>query len=547
MNLVEVKVPDIGDFKDVAVIEVLVKVGDTIKPEQSLITVESDKASMEIPSSHAGLVKEIKVKLGDKLNEGTLLLLLEATGAQPAPQPMPAPAAEDDARPAVPPSQPPAVGGTSVVEILVPDIGDFAEVGVIELFVKPGDAVKVEQSLITVESDKASMEIPSSHAGVIKELKVKLGDKVAKGSLLALLEVTSSAPAPLAAATPMTTPQLVATVVQTPAQAPATALPAHEPSAIKTNLPHASPSVRKVARVLGVPLAEVVGRGPKGRITEADVQEFVKGVMAGNLQTGAQKAKAPTSAASASGGAFPGLLAWPQVDFAKFGPIERKDLSRIKKISGANLHRNWVVIPHVTNHDDADITELEAFRVQLNKENEKSGVKVTMLAFLIKACVAALKKFPEFNASLDGEQIVLKQYFHIGFAADTPNGLMVPVIKDADKKGIMQISQEMSELAKKARDGKLSPAEMTGGCFSISSLGGIGGRYFTPIINAPEVSILGVCKSNLEPKWDGKSFVPRLMLPLSLSWDHRVIDGAAAARFNAYLGQILGDFRRVLL
>jgi pyruvate dehydrogenase E2 component (dihydrolipoamide acetyltransferase) len=275
------------------------------------------------------------------------------------------------------------------------------------------------------------------------------------------------------------------------------------------------------------------------------VNSFVKGVMSGSLQTQAQAAKAPTGAAG--GGAFPGLLAWPQVDFAKFGPVERKDLSRIKKISGANLHRNWVLIPHVTNHDDADITELEALRVQLNKENEKSGIKVTMLAFLIKACVAALKKFPEFNASIDGEQIVLKQYFHIGFAADTPNGLMVPVIKDADKKGVLQISQEMSELAKKARDGKLGPAEMTGGCFSISSLGGIGGRYFTPIINAPEVSILGVCKSSIEPVWDGKAFQPRLMLPLSLSWDHRVIDGAAAARFNAYLGQILADFRRVLL
>ncbi len=304
-------------------------------------------------------------------------------------------------------------------------------------------------------------------------------------------------------------------------------------------------AIRRFARELGVPLDEVKGSGPKGRITQEDVQGFVKGVMAGAVQTQAQKAKAP--AAAAAGGAFPGLLPWPQVDFAKFGPVERKDLSRIKKISGANLHRNWVVIPHVTNHDDADITELEAFRVQLNKENEKSGIKVTMLAFLIKASVAALKKFPEFNASLDGEQLVLKNYFHIGFAADTPNGLVVPVIKDADKKGIFQISQEMGELAKKARDGKLSPAEMSGGCFSISSLGGIGGRYFTPIINAPEVAILGVCKSSTEPRWDGKAFVPRLILPLSLSWDHRVIDGAAAARFNAYLGQILADFRRVLL
>ena len=329
-------------------------------------------------------------------------------------------------------------------------------------------------------------------------------------------------------------------------------MPAHQPTAAASSaLPHASPSIRRFARELGVPLAEVKGSGPKGRITQADVQGFVKGVMAGQIETGsqtaAQRAKAPAAAAAGGGEAFPGLLPWPKVDFAKFGPVERKDLSRIKKISGANLHRNWVVIPHVTNHDDADITELEAFRVQLNKENEKSGVKVTMLAFLIKASVAALKKFPEFNSSLDGEQLVMKNYFHIGFAADTPNGLVVPVIKDADKKGIFQISTEMGELAKKARDGKLGPADMSGGCFSISSLGGIGGRYFTPIINAPEVSILGVCKSSTEPRWDGTQFVPRLMLPLSLSWDHRVIDGAAAARFNAYLGQILGDFRRVLL
>ena len=320
-------------------------------------------------------------------------------------------------------------------------------------------------------------------------------------------------------------------------------MPAHDPGAAKGALPHASPSVRRFARELGVPLQEVVGSGPKGRITQDDLHRFVKGVMAGSIATAAQKTAAPAG----DGGSFPGLLAWPKVDFAKFGPVERKDLSRIQKISGANLHRNWVLIPHVTNHDDADITELEAFRVQLNKENEKSGVKVTMLAFLIKACVAALKKFPDFNTSLDGEQLVMKGYFHIGFAADTPNGLVVPVIKDADKKGILQISKEMGELAAKARDGKLAPADMSGGCFSISSLGGIGGRYFTPIINAPEVAILGVCKSSLEPRWDGTQFQPRLMLPLSLSWDHRVIDGATAARFNAYLGQVLGDMRRLLL
>jgi len=441
----------------------------------------------------------------------------------------------------------------AVIDIKVPDIGDFAEVGVIEVFVKPGDSIKVEQSLITVESDKASMEIPSSHAGVVKQVLVKLGDKVSKGSVVAIVEASGVA-SPSARAEPVEAPASAATSPSTGSgrteaankPVPTAALPVHEPSAPKGTLPHASPTIRKLARELGVPLEEVKGSGPKGRITQDDVQGFVKGVMSGVVQTQAQKSKAPAGGAAA-GGAFPGLLPWPQVDFAKFGPIERKDLSRIKKISGANLHRNWVVIPHVTNHDDADITELEAFRVQLNKENEKSGVKVTMLAFLIKAAVAALKKFPEFNASLDGEQIVLKQYFHIGFAADTPNGLMVPVIKDADKKGVLAISKEMSELAAKAREGKLSPAEMSGGCFSISSLGGIGGRYFTPIINAPEVSIMGVCKSSTEPRWDGKAFQPRLILPLSLSWDHRVIDGAAAARFNAYFAAILADFRRVLL
>ncbi len=564
MAIVEVKVPDIGDFKDVEVIELLVKPGDTVKVEQSLLTVESDKASMEIPSSHAGVVKELKVQLGDKVNEGVLVLLLEAEGAAAAAPAAPAPAAAAPATVAAAPAASAAITPTAAdagpIAVVVPDIGDFDEVAVIEVMVKVGDTVKVEQSLITVESDKASMEIPSSHAGVVKELKVALGDKVAKGSVVLVLEGVAGVPAvaaPAASVVPAPAPAAVAAPVASAAPAPAASaapsspvvpVPAHDPTAAQGALPHASPTIRKLARELGVPLAEVKGTGPKGRITQADVSGFVKSVMAGDQRTAAQVAKAPAAAsASGAGGSFPGLLAWPQVDFTKFGAIERKELGRIKKISGANLHRNWVVIPHVTNHDDADITELEAFRIQLNKENEKSGIKVTMLAFLIKASVAALKKFPEFNSSLDGDTLVMKQYFHIGFAADTPNGLMVPVIKDADKKGIFQISQEMGELAKKARDGKLSPAEMSGGCFSISSLGGIGGRYFTPIINAPEVSILGVCKSSTEPRWDGKAFVPRLILPLSLSWDHRVIDGAAAARFNAYLGQILADFRRVLL
>jgi pyruvate dehydrogenase E2 component (dihydrolipoamide acetyltransferase) len=548
MALVEVKVPDIGDFSEVAVIELLVKPGDTVKAEQSLITVESDKASMEIPSSTAGVVKELKVKIGDKVSEGTVVLLLEAAGDAPAASPTaaPVPAAAPPAAASTPAAAPAAAAaGAGRIDVVVPDIGDFKDVAVIEVFVKPGDTVKVEQSLITVESDKASMEIPSSHAGVVKEVKVKVGDTVNQGSPVVVLEgagaaAAAAAPSPAAAA-----PAALAAPSAPAAAAPAAAMPAHDPTAAKGALPHASPSIRRFARELGVPLAEVKGSGPKGRITQADVEGFVKGVMAGDTQTAAQKAKAP--AAAPAGGGIPGLLAWPQVDFAKFGPVERKDLSRIKKISGANLHRNWVLIPHVTNNDEADITDLEALRVQLNKENEKSGIKVTMLGFVIKAVVAALKKFPEFNASLDGDTLVYKQYFHIGFAADTPNGLVVPVLKDADKKGLLQISQEMSELAKKARDGKLGPADMTGGCFSISSLGGIGGTHFTPIINAPEVAILGLSKGYQKPVWDGKAFVPRLTLPLSLSYDHRVIDGAAAARFNAYLGQLLADFRRIAL
>ena len=558
MALMEVHVPDIGDFDEVTVIELLVKAGDTVKAEQSLITVESDKASMEIPSSHAGTVVELKVKLGDKVKQGSIVVVLEAAGERDALQPgaaAPVQAALPNKVAATPPPAPVPAPVSGPVEVRVPDIGDFKDVTVIEVMVKAGDTVKLEQSLITVESDKASMEIPSSAAGVIKELKVKLGDKVNIGDLLAVLEgAVASARAPVASAPVSAAPAVPGAAAPTPpasaaAVAASAPVPAHDPTvAPKGDLPHASPSVRKFARELGVPLAEVKGSGPKGRIVEADVQAFTRSVMSGASQTAAA-AHARTAAGVGAGadGAALGLIPWPKVDFTKFGPVERKDMSRIKKISGANLHRNWVMIPHVTNHDDADITDLEAFRVSTNKENEKSGVKVTMLAFLIKACVAALRKFPEFNASIDGDQLVLKQYYHVGFAADTPNGLMVPVIRDADKKGIMQISQEMGELAKKARDGKLGPGEMTGACFTISSLGGIGGRYFTPIINAPEVAILGVCKSTTEPVWNGSAFVPRLKLPLSLSWDHRVIDGAAAARFNVYLGQILGDFRRVLL
>jgi len=561
MAMIEIKVPDIGDFDEVSVIELMVEVGAKVKAEQSLITVESDKASMEIPSSAAGVVKELKVALGSKVKEGTVILLLEvpdAAAATPAPVAASAVAAAPVVALAVPPAAPvepvaPVVGVTGPLQVRVPDIGDFKDVVVIELMVKVGDRVALEQSLITVESDKASMEIPSSAAGVVRELKVQLGDKVNIGDLVAILEGAAGAAsetaavaagAPVALANAVAAPSVAASAV---VAVNAVAEPAHQPGSVLTGLPHASPSVRKFARELGVPLQEIKGSGLKGRITASDVQAFSRAVMSGATQTKAAAAVVAAPPASGGDGAALGLIPWPKVDFAKFGPVERKELKRIKKISGANLLRNAIMIPAVTNHDDADITDLEAFRVATNKEHEKSGVKVTMLAFLIKACVAALKKYPDFNSSLDGDAIIYKNYWHIGFAADTPNGLMVPVIRDADQKGIFQISQEMSDLAKKARDGKLSPAEMTGATFTISSLGGIGGRYFTPIINAPEVAILGVCRSAIEPVWDGKAFQPRLMLPLSLTWDHRVIDGAAAARFNVYLAQILGDFRRVLL
>jgi pyruvate dehydrogenase E2 component (dihydrolipoamide acetyltransferase) len=555
MALVDIKVPDIGDFAEVTVIELMVKVGDVIKVDQSLLTVESDKASMEIPSSHAGVVKEVKVALGGKVKEGSVVLSLEVTGEAAVSAPAaPTPVNNASAAAASPAPAPAAVVAAAVtvakgpVEVKVPDIGDFKDVTVIELLAKVGDTIKMEQSLMTVESDKAAMEIPSSAAGVLKELKVKLGDKVNIGDLIAILEGVGVAAPAAAVAAPVAAPQAVAAPVAAVASAAAVAVPAHAPTSNTLNLPHASPSVRKFARELGVPLAEVKGSGQKGRITELDIQQFTKSVMSGAIQTIASQAT-NSSAKGSTGGDLGGmtLLPWPKIDFSKFGTVERKDLSRIKKISGANLHRNWVMIPHVTNHDNADITELEAFRVQMNKENEKAGIKTTMLAFVIKAVVSALKKFPDFNASLDGDQLVYKQYYNVGFAADTPNGLVVPVLKDVDKKGIFQISTEMGELSKKARDGKLGGGDMQGGCISISSLGGIGGRYFHPIINAPEVAILGLSKSVMEPVWNGKEFTPRLMLPLSLSYDHRVIDGAAAARFNAYLGQVLSDYRRILL
>jgi pyruvate dehydrogenase E2 component (dihydrolipoamide acetyltransferase) len=569
---VEVKVPDIGDFTDVPVIEVLVKAGDSVKAEDSLVTLESDKATMDVPSPSAGVVKDVKVKLGDKVSEGSVIVTLEAeaaTGAKGASPPQPAPAAAPASASAAAtspaPPAPPAqreggaeastpAGTTQSIEVKVPDIGDFKDVPVIEVLVKPGDAVKAEDSLVTLESEKATMDVPSPSAGVIKEVKVKVGDKVSEGNVIVIVEAAgaraaaapkeaavagAAAPTPSPSPSASPSPQAPSPPNRKAPSVPADAAPPVDSESFKKA--HASPSVRALARELGVDLSRVKGSGPKDRVLREDVQKYVKEVMSG------ASAASAGAAASPAGGAALGLLPWPKVDFAKFGPIEAKPLSRLKKIAGANLHRNWVMIPHVTNHDDADITDLEALRVLLNKENEKAGIKVTMLAFLIKVCVSALKKFPEFNASLDGDNLIYKQYYNIGFAADTPNGLVVPVIKNADQKGVLAIAKEMGELSAKAREGKLGPADMQGGCFSISSLGGIGGTYFTPIINAPEVAILGVCRSSMRPVWDGKQFAPRLILPLSLSWDHRVIDGAAAARFNTYLIALLGDMRRSLL
>ncbi|MGK5028086.1 dihydrolipoyllysine-residue acetyltransferase [Janthinobacterium sp. MDT1-19] len=557
MSIVEVKVPDIGDFKEVEIIELMVKPGDTVKVDQSLITVESDKASMEIPSSHAGIVKELKVNVGDKIAEGSLVLLLEVAddASAPAPAaaaaPAAAPAAEAAPAAAVPaPAAAPAAAG-GLVEVTVPDIGDFKEVEVIELMVKVGDAIKVDQSLLTVESDKASMEIPSSHAGIVKELKVKVGDKVAKGSLVLVVETTGGAAAPVAApaAAPAPAAQAAAAPSAAVASAPvAAAAPAAAPAA-NGKLAHASPSIRKFARELGVDLTRVGGSGPKGRITQEDVQNFVKGVMSGAVAAPGAANAAPV--AKAGSGVGLDLLPWPSLDFSKFGTTELLPLSRIKKISGPNLHRNWVMIPHVTQFDEADVTDLEAFRVDTNAANAKNkdAAKLTMLAFVIKASVAALKKFPAFNASLDakGENLILKQYYNIGFAADTPNGLVVPVIKGADQKSVSQIAREMTELSLQAREGKLKPADMQGASFTISSLGGIGGTHFTPIVNAPEVAILGLSKASIKPVWDGKAFQPRLMMGTSLSYDHRVVDGAMGARFSVYLGEVLADMRKILL
>ncbi len=544
-QIIEVKVPDIGDFDEVPVIELFVKVGDTIKVDDAIVTLESDKATMDVPSTVAGVVKEVLVSLGAKVGEGALLIKVETGGAAAEPAAAPAAAALTPTPAAAPPAAAPAAGG-GVVEVKVPDIGDFSDVPVIDLFFKVGDTIKVDDAIATLESDKATMDVPSTVAGVVKEVLVQLGSKVSEGSVLIKVETGASAPAaaPQAAAPVSVSAQNSASTVATPAPAASAPLAPALPIGSKV---HASPSVRAYARELGVDLSKVPATGPKNRIVKEDLTKYVKGVMSGAIS-------GPVAAAGGgiSGGGTLDLLPWPKVDFSKFGEIEVKPLSRIKKISGQNLSRNWVMIPAVTYHEDADITDLEAFRIQLNKENEKSGNKLTMLAFLIKACVRAMQRYPEFNASLttaeDGEtSLVLKKYFNVGFAADTPNGLVVPVIKNADRKGVFEIARESGELAGQAREGKLKPADMSGACFTISSLGGIGGTYFAPIVNAPEVAILGVNRSSLKPVWDGKAFVPRLILPLSLTADHRVIDGALATRFNVYVAELLADMRRMIV
>ncbi|KYN87249.1 pyruvate dehydrogenase [Vibrio cidicii] len=531
-ELKEVCVPDIGG-DEVEVTEIMVAVGDSIAEEQSLLTVEGDKASMEVPAPFAGTLKEIKVATGDKVSTGSLVMIFEVAGSGAA---APAPVAAA-------PAAAPAVA--ALKEVNVPDIGGD-EVEVTEIMVAVGDTVTEEQSLITVEGDKASMEVPAPFAGTVKEIKVAAGDKVSTGSLIMVFEVAGAAPAPAApaqAAAPAAAPAAAAPKVE----APAAAAPAAATGDFQENneYAHASPVVRRLAREFGVNLSKVKGSGRKSRILKEDVQNYVKEALK-RLESGA------ASAASGKGdGAALGLLPWPKVDFSKFGETEIQPLSRIKKISGANLHRNWVMIPHVTQWDNADITELEAFRKEQNAIEAKkdSGMKITPLVFIMKAVAKALEAFPAFNSSLseDGESLILKKYVNVGIAVDTPNGLVVPVFKDVNKKGIYELSEELAVVSKKARAGKLTAADMQGGCFTISSLGGIGGTAFTPIVNAPEVGILGVSKSEIKPVWNGKEFAPRLQLPLSLSYDHRVIDGAEGARFITYLNECLSDIRRLVL
>ena len=549
MSIKEIVVPDIGDFDSVEVIEVLVKEGDIIQAEDSLVTVESDKASMEIPSSESGKILKMKVALGDKISEGSILLLMEvedanvsAQKAEPAPvetsaAPTAVTAEKTEEKPAPAPSTT-ATGATSIQEIVVPDIGDFDSVEVIEVLVKEGDTVQAEDSLVTVESDKASMEIPSSASGKILKMKVALGDKISEGTVLLLMEVSGgdSSPAPA-----QTTTETVKQVTP-PATAPAEAIPSKtsvdklSPTVHidekRFSKAYASPSVRKFARELGVELGDVVGSSRKGRINKDDVKAYIK--------------KALTTKST---GTSLGVKPMPEIDFSQFGDIETRALSKINKLTGEFLHRSWVTVPHVTQYDEADITEMEAFRVKMGKEMEKEGIKITPLAFIIRAVVTSLKAHPRFNSSLDasGENLILKKYFNIGVAVDTPDGLVVPVIRNADQKTLVQISQEIREFSVKARDKKLKPSDMQGGCFTISSLGGIGGTMFAPIVNAPEVAVLGVSRSKMQPLWDGKEFQPRLMLPLSLSYDHRVIDGADGARFTSHLSKMLSDIRRMMV
>lgn len=537
-QIVEIKVPDIGNYKDVDVIDVPVKVGDTIAVDDTLITLETDKATMDVPADKAGVVKEVLIKQGDKVSEGTPVVKVEVADAAAKPAEA-APAAKPESAPAASAAK----GKTAVVN--VPDIGNFSNVDVIAVEVKVGDQIAVDDTIATLETDKATMDVPSDVAGIVTKVTVKVGDKVSEGS--PLIEVAE------ASTTPKTHEEIrEAAAIKADVDATPRAENNELRAEIKSHVPqaygsspvdetgfakaHAGPSVRKLARELGVNLGQVAGSGRKGRITPDDLKNFIKTTM--------QKVQNGTIGA---GGAGLDLLPWPKIDFSQFGETEVKELSRIKKISGQNLARNWAMIPHVTMQEDADMTDLESFRKQLNKEWERAGVKVSPLAFVILASVKALQQFPEFNSSLDGDKLVLKKYFNIGFAADTPNGLVVPVIKNADKKGLKEISQELTELSQKARAGKLKPQEMQGACFTISSLGGIGGNGFTPIINAPEVAILGVCKSQIKPVWNGSEFAPRLMCPLSLSFDHRVIDGAAGMRFLVYLGSLLADFRRILL
>ena len=560
-DIQEARVPDIGGHDNVPVIEVMIKPGDRVEKEQSLITLESDKATMEVPAPFAGTVKEVKLKVGDEVSEGAVIALIEADGAAAKPAAAPAPA--EAPKPVAPAkaaepvrSEMPKLTAGGVREARVPDIGGHEGVPVIEVLVKAGDTVSKDQGLVTLESDKATMEVPAPFAGTVKEVKLKVGDEVSEGALIALIESAdggSAAPAHSAAA-----PAPARAEAPKAAEAPATANrrpePGHAPEGdvppqvrppfdanivMPGDAPYASPAVRAFARELGVDIQQVKGSARGGRIVREDISAYVKHALASG-------ARPVTGAPVAAGGGL-NLLPWPKVDFSKFGPVEEKPLSRIQKISGANLARNWAMIPHVTQHEDADITELEAFRKDLGAENK--DLKITPLVFQMKAVVAALKEYPQFNASLDetGEKLILKKYFHVGIAVDTPDGLVVPVIRDVDKKGLLDLARELGEISKKARDKKLGPSDMSGGCFSISSLGGIGGTAFTPIVNAPEVAILGVSKASIKPVWNGKEFAPRLMLPLSLSYDHRVIDGALAARFAVFVAKQLGDIRRMLL